>query len=125
KKYGVTPHKDFIFTSLHAPITDEKAMQEEEHIRNQLINNDPTDRWKKNIKGHRLFMTAALFGNTSEPDLNPLSYVVKNKGTNEVKISPADIFAMFDYADLYDTVKNDVEQLYQEHKALSPFGQLL
>lgn len=70
-------------------------------------------------------MTAALLGNLSEPDLNPLSYVIKNKGSNEIKLSPADIFAMFGYTDLYNNIKNDINELQNEHHALTSFGQLL
>jgi|GEM_PF-6741695 len=124
-KYNTEVGKEFIFTNLHRPIMDEKLLQEEENIRKKLIVFDPDDRWKKEVKGHRLFMAAALLGNSTQPDMSPLSYVEKNRGTNEVSLSPRDLFTMFDYQDVYETVKTDVEKLHNEYKSLSPHGQLL
>ncbi len=46
-KYGIIPHKDFIFTHLHKPITQEEESSQEEIIREQLVTYNPTDRWKK------------------------------------------------------------------------------
>ncbi len=118
---------NFIFAHINKPIT---SLTEEESLRKEIITegnregscNDPEDQRRQ----HMLFMNAGLYYNSNYTWSNSAHYVLTNGNVNEhINFTLKNIFDHFELGHLYTKYQTELEQISQEHAALSRHGNLL
>ena len=134
---------EYIFPHVEKPIENFSA---EENLRKKMLRNGCQiagdfslycDRVAGNYNFYRnrlQFLNHGLFANNDKPGSNSLCYILLNSnggGTNfdtdfdDDTLVLKNIFSYFDFTNVYDQYKHQLEALRQEHERLTEYGNLL
>ncbi len=124
-----TPLSDFIFAHVKKPIPSD-ALHEEDALRikiiTQGINTDSAWNVPDTERERTLFMNAGLFYNATWAGSNSAKYISENNNINShIKFTLKDIFDYLDCGHLHTKYQPELDQLSQEHAALSKHGNAL
>ncbi len=72
-----------------------------------------------------LFLNKFLFGNIVKLGESSIDYMLENRNVSDIKLSISEIFAMFGDSVVYNTYKQQLQELEQEYTKLSKHGELL